>query len=183
MLPQEFDKYSRLYGPNTATSTEELEAEVSSLNGKAAAGAKLGGDYVEDDFFEYYYDVDDPKGSQNYYNTYYYGDDDERRENGGHDSSQVDNFGQKLNIPAQKRMGKLSEAQPTPAPSGVLTKTDLSFKFFYLWIFESRLSTEKLCLVSLPVNQSPRLVSRYFFPGEAEAQHQAQESYETRICI
>ena len=122
MLPQEFDKYSRLYGPNTATSTEELEAEVSSLN-----GANLGGDYVEDDFFEYYYDVDDPKGSQNYYNTYYYDD-----EKGGHDWSQGDNFGQKLNIPAQKRMGKLSEAQPTSAPPGVLTKTDLSFKFFYL---------------------------------------------------
>ena len=125
MLPQEFDKYSRLYGPNTATSTEELEAEVSSLN---TVGANLGGDYVEDDFFEYYYDVDDPKGSQNYYNTYYY-DDDDRQEKGGRDSSQVDNFGQKLY--AQKRMGKLSEAQPTPAPSGVLTKTDLSFKFFY----------------------------------------------------
>ena len=102
-----------------------MEAEVSSLN---TVGANLGGDYVEDDFFEYYYDVDDPKGSQNYYNTYYY-DDDDRQEKGGRDSSQVDNFGQKLY--AQKRMGKLSEAQPTPAPSGVLTKTDLSFKFFY----------------------------------------------------
>ena len=127
MLPQEFDKYSRLYGPNTATSTEELEAEVSSLN-----GANLGGDYVEDDFFEYYYDVDDPKGSQNYYNTYYYDDDDERQEKGGHDSSQVDNFGQKLNIPAQKRMGKLSEAQPTPAPSGVLTYQNRPFSQIFI---------------------------------------------------
>ena len=136
MLPQEFDKYSRLYGPNTATSTEELEAEVSSLN-----GANLGGDYVEDDFFEYYYDVDDPKGSQNYYNTYYYDD-----EKGGHDSSQVDNFGQKLNIPAQKRMGKLSEAQPTPAPSGVLTYQNRPFSQIFIYRFLSLSFQPKNCV-------------------------------------